>query len=292
MRILFLGGDQRQLSILNELYTRHSIDVVGYKLIELDDNIKKINIENLDISLYDVIIFPVNGVQDNYLLKTPFDDEQIHLDLSLLSASKPNALIFTGIRTKWLDDILKTSNKECIALMEDNDVKKENSIPTVEGIIGDLVYNTPSTINQANILVLGYGNIGKLLVEKLRALDANVAVGVMLENDFEYLKKQDINTFYTNDHQLFSDAIKQSQIIINTVPSLMLNKDFLDLVGENAYILDIASAPHGVDKDYADEKCLNHKLSLGIPALVAPKTAGLILYKKINKMIGGEKWKK
>lgn len=289
MRILFLGGDQRQLSILNELYIRHSIDVIGYKLIELDDNINKINIENLDISLYDVIIFPVNGVQDNYLLKTPFDDEQIYLDLSLLSTSKPNALIFTGIRTKWLDDILKSSNKECIALMDDNDVKRENSIPTVEGIVGDLVYNTPSTINQANILVLGHGNIGKLLVDKLRALDANVSVGVILENDFEYLKKHDINTFYTNDHQLFSDTIKQSQIIINTVPSLILNKDFLDLVDKKAYILDIASTPHGVDKDYADEKGLNHKLSLGIPALVAPKTAGLILYKKINKMIGGEK---
>jgi dipicolinate synthase subunit A len=289
MRILFLGGDQRQLSIVNELSTRHSIDVVGYKLAELEDKIKKIDIENLNISLYDVIIFPVNGVQDNYVLKTSFENEPIHLDLSLLSTSKSNALIFTGIRTKWLDDILKSSNKECIALMEENDVKKQNSIPTVEGIIGDLVYNTPNTINQANILVLGYGNIGKLLVEKLKSLGANVVVGVMEENDFEYLKEQDISAFFTADQQSFSVAVKQSQIIINTVPSLMLNKELLDAVEKETYILDVASAPHGVDKDYAIERGLNHKLSLGIPSIVAPKTAGLILSKKINQMIGGKK---
>lgn len=289
MKILCLGGDQRQLVIVNDLCMRHSVDVVGYDDIELGDNIKKIKMNDLDISLYDVIIFPVSGVQENYLLKTSFSEETIYLDPSLLAFSKREALIFTGVITKWLDDILGSSNKWAIPLMEDIEVKRENSIPTVEGIIGDLIYNSPNTINKANILVLGYGNVGKLLVEKLRAMDANVAVGVILQSDFEYLKLRNIKGFYVTDEQLFGDTIKQSEIIVNTVPSLILNRNYLDLVNKETYILDISSFPYGVDSAYAEEKGLRHKLFQAIPSIVAPKTAGLILSKKINRVIGGEK---
>jgi dipicolinate synthase subunit A len=172
--------------------------------------------------------------------------------------------------------------------MEDDEIKKSNSIPTTEGIIADLVYNTPHTINGSDILVLGYGNVGKLLTEKLIALDARVAVGVNTSSDFNTLMKDKIDVFYTNNQTDFSNNLVKANIVVNTVPSLLLDKNYLDVVNHNTYILDISSYPYGIDFDYAKNKYLKCKLFSGIPGVVAPKTSGLILSKKIKHVIGGE----
>ncbi len=286
MRILFLGGDQRQLIVINELSKKHVIDVIGYEKIDL--NVNKINLKDLNISIYDIIIFPVNGVQKDYFLTSSFNDEKLKLNPDLLNNAKEKALIFTGIKTKYLEEMLKLSNKKVISLMEDKEIQIENSIPTVEGIIADIVFNTLETLKNSNILILGYGNIGKLLTEKLKVLDAVITVGVIENNDYEELLLNGTNTFYTNDTVAFSEAVKQKNIIVNTVPSVLLNKYYLDLIDKDTYILDVASYPHGVDFEYAKSINIKHKLFLGIPSIVAPKTAGRILSKKINTMIGGE----
>ncbi len=289
MRILFLGGDPRQIIIINELSKNHNIDVVGYEKITLNDNINKILLKDLDVTLYDVIIFPVSGVQDNYLLKSSFSDEKLQLNQHFLDNVNKKTLIFTGIRTKCLDEMLELSNKEVISLMQDKEIQVENSVPTVEGIIADVIYNTPETLKNSNILILGYGNIGRLLSNKLKALDAVITVGVIERKDYEELLSRNINAFYTSNVVSFSEAVKQKQVIINTVPSLLLNKYYLDLVDKDIYILDVSSYPYGVDFEYAKSINLKCKLFLGIPSIVAPKTAGQILSRKINTMIGGEK---
>jgi dipicolinate synthase subunit A len=69
----------------------------------------------------------------------------------------------------------------------------------------------------------------------------------------------------------------------------MQDKEYLTLLNKNAYILDVASYPHGVDFEAANNLKIKNSLLLGIPSLVAPKTAGKILVKKINSIIGGEK---
>lgn len=290
MKALFLGGDKRQLEIINDLYQKGTeIHLVGYENIDIPGCVIKKNINNLKIIEYNVIVLPVNGVKSDLSVTCDFNDEKVILPADIFMNARNDVLIFTGIMTEELKKMLEIANKNAIVLMDDNDIKKENSIPTVEGIIGDLVYNTDYTISGSNILILGYGNVGKLLALKLKYLDANVTVGVISKDDFELLKENNIAGFYTNNSELMKNMIKNNEIIINTVPNILLSKEYLDSVKENCYILDIASHPHGIDFDYANNHHIRNKLLLGIPSMVAPKTAGQILTKKISNIIGGEK---
>ncbi len=286
MKALFLGGDKRQLEIIKKLIEKELvIDLVGYDLINIDGTTHK-DIDNLDISLYDFIFFPVNGVKDNFSISCTYGTKDIQLTTSLLNKCKDKVKIFTGIKTDILNKMLDIANKECIALMDDPDIKKENSIPTVEGIIGHLIYNTEFTINGSNIFVLGYGNVGKPLVESLIHLKANVTVGIIKQEEFIELVSNQIPCIYTNNHDIMQSTMQDSDIIINTVPELILNREYLEkLNNNNVYILDISSHPHGVDFKSANELHLKNKLLLGIPGEVAPKTAGNILAKKINNII-------
>jgi hypothetical protein len=88
MKILFLGGDERQLAIINDLYLRYEVDVVGYEKIKLDDRINKIDLHDLDISLYDVIIFPVSGLQNGYSLKASYSEKDLRICPTLLANTK------------------------------------------------------------------------------------------------------------------------------------------------------------------------------------------------------------
>lgn len=289
MKILFLGGDKRQLSIINELKNKYSVETVGYDNILINNTYNK-KITDLKMNNYQAIVFPVSGVLDNFTIEAVYTKEDIILPNDLLTNTNAKALIFTGIKSINLDKMLKLANREAIILMNDQNVVKENTIPTIEGIIGDLINHTDYTINQANILVLGYGKVGKSLTDLLTFLGAHVIVGKNKTKDDELLKSKGIKSIFTSDEKGMENALRTCDIIINTVPSLILNKTYLKFINKEAYLLDISSFPHGIDFNYADALKLNHKKLLGIPGLVAPKTAGLILAKKIKKVLGGERY--
>ncbi len=285
MKALFLGGDKRQIEIVKDLNKKEiDIDLVGYDLIDINE-IRNISLNDIDISKYDFIFFPINGVKDDLSISCTYSSEKTFLPVDLLEKTKEKAKIFTGIKTKKLNQMLEIAKKECIALMDDIDIKRENGIPTVEGIIGDLIYNTDYTISGSNIFVLGYGNVGKPLVKTLQCLNANVTVGIIKPDEFTELLKQQIPCIYTSNHNLMTTIMRDSNIIINTVPELILNKEYLQVLNNTIYILDVSSHPHGVDFKSANELNLKNKLLLGIPGDVAPKTAGNILVKKINSII-------
>lgn len=285
MRVLFLGGDKRYLEIVRRLKDKKfDIDLVGY--IKKYENINNKKIDEINICDYDVIFFPINGVMNDFIIK---GEESISVNVNLLKRSKCDALIFSGIPTPCLDKILKESNREAIYLMQDKEIVLDNAVITVEGILADIINNTEISINNSNIMVIGYGNIGKSLSDALNYLKANVIVAVKEQEDFEKLKSRGMYTIYSNDINAMKMAINLSDIIINTVPSLVLNEEFIDSIKNEAYVLDISSYPYGINKEYLDKKQIKNKIYPGIPGKIAPKTAGRILTKKIEKILGGHK---
>lgn len=286
MKALFLGGDKRQLEIIDDLYHRDiEIDVVGYEKANLSKDINKKKLNEIKISDYEIIMFPVSGVKGDLSVTAEYSDEPIIINIDLLLDAQKKALIFTGIKTKILDEMLRISKLNAITLMEDDDIKKENGIPTVEGILADIIYNTPFTINGSTIFVIGHGNIGKRLSSNLNTLGANTIIGVKDVKEFSKLVGCGLNAVLTYNRKSMAQAIANCDIIINTVPSLIIDSELLRFANEDTYILDISSYPHGVDFEMAEKLGLQAKTLLGIPSLVAPKTAGKILSKKINLIV-------
>ena len=285
MNVLVLGGDLRYLEIIDALRSKYIVNTIGYKNTYID-GVKNIDIDDVDISIYDVIIFPINGVMDKYFINCRFNNVPIKVPEDLLVGCKENALIFSGISSPNLDEMLRVSNKNCIYMMKDKDVIKRNAIPTVEGVIADIINNTDKTIEDSNILVFGYGNIGSVLVKYLSLLGADICVSIIDKNDKKILDDMNIKNFYSNDYSSLIKEIGNNDIIINTVPSTVIDNSFIKYINRDCYVLDIASHPHGIDREVLDEFFIKNKLYLGIPGKVAPKTSGKILTKKINEVMG------
>lgn len=285
MEVLILGGDSRYLEIIKYLSKKNNVDVIGYNKYKFSDKVNNIEIEDIDMKKYDIIFFPINGVNKDYLINCEFNDDLIYLNQKLLSTSKDNVLIFSGIRTNNLDNMLNYAKRKCIYLMNDEDIIDKNAISTVEGIISDVIINTPKTIYESNILVLGYGHIGTLLTNYLNFLGANICVGIILQKDKIILNCNGINNFYTYEKDKLRDSINKADVIINTVPSHIIEDCDIKYINQACYVLDISSYPHGFNKEILDNFYIKNKLYLGIPGKVAPITSGKILVKKINEIL-------
>lgn len=283
MNTLIIGDDRRYSIIINDFKEKnYNVDLLGF-----DDEIigtSKISLNDIDISKYDVIVFPVSGVGNDFKIKSK---EDIKLSIDFLKNSKENVLIFSGINTEYLDKILNYSEKKATFLMKDKGVIKENVIPTVEGILADIIINTDITINDADIMVIGYGNVGKELVKILKYLNANVTVSIELDKDKEMLDLLSISNVYSKDINNMISKITKQDIIINTAPSLVLDNKYINYYKNDVYILDIASYPYGIDKESLDNSNIKNKIYSSIPNEVAYKTSGIILTKKINSYLGG-----
>lgn len=283
MNALIIGDDRRYSIIINNFKEKkYNIDLLGFN----DEIIgtSKISLNDIDISKYDVILFPVSGVGNDFFIKS---NENIKLSIDFLKNSKENVLIFSGINTECLDRMLNYSKKTATFLMKDKEVIKENVIPTVEGILADIIINTDITIRNSNVMVIGYGNVGKVLVRTLEYLNANVTVSIELDKDKEILDLLSIPSVYSKDINNMISKISKQDIIINTAPSLVLDNKYINYYKDDVYILDIASYPYGIDKKLLDNSNIKNKIYSSIPNEVAYKTSGIILTKKINSYLGG-----
>jgi len=285
MNVLVLGGDLRYLEIIDDLKSRYSVSVVGYKNTYID-GVKNIDISDVDIGRYDVVILPINGVMNKNMINCRFNNTPIKLPQDFFVNSKDDVLIFSGISTPNLDELLKVSNRDCIYMMKDKEVIRKNAVPTAEGVLADVINNTDCTLGDSKVLVFGYGNVGKVIVRYLRYFNSDICVSIIDPKDKKDLDNLGIKCFYSDCRSDLVDHIASSDIIINTVPSTVINDDLIKYINRDCYVLDIASHPHGINKEVLDEFFIKNKLYLGIPGKIAPKTSGKILSKKINDVMG------
>lgn len=203
------------------------------------------------------------------------------------------------------------NNIKIIDLMQNDELTILNTIATAEGAISDIVTNTDFNLHGSKVLILGFGRVSKVLAKKLKALDANVTCAARKESDFAWMealgynvaninllgKNNLANEFDSLDKKddvgahlksYDSQNLNQYDIIINTVPTIILDKEKLQYVNKNCFLLDLASKPGGFDQEYISENKLNYKWSLAIPGKVAPVTSAMYIKNTIDNILKKE----
>lgn len=73
--------------------------------------------------------------------------------------------------------------------------------------------------------------------------------------------------------------------MINTVPFLVIDSKKIDSFDKDILIIDLASNPGGIYKEYALSKNIKVITALGIPGKETPKAAGRYIKEIIDKLI-------
>lgn len=262
LNILIIGGDNRQ-KILNE-----NLKNLGYTtkhIIERNDL-------NINFDDFECIVFPYPTTKDGITVNNTLSEDKLFIA----------ELVKKINRQKVLCGNYNFVNLEYIDYGKSEELTFLNAVPTAEGAIEIAIKNTPKTIWKSNCLVVGNGKCGKILADRLSALKANVTVSARKDVDFAFIDSYGFN--YINTYEIAKSA-HLYDIIFNTVDSLVIDETVLNNCKKDCLIIELASAPYGIDFAAAEKLGIKTINAPGLPGKIAPQTAADILTKTIIKLI-------
>lgn len=285
MEILVCGGDIRQI------YMAEALEEKGYDVsYTLFDNADVKNIQNSKnvkkaIRSCDVLILPLPVSKGGKYINSPFSDTCMPINGLSSLINKPQT-VFGGMLPFSLTEELNEKNINYCDYYKNEELITRNAIPTAEGILGLLIDNIPVTVCSSKCLVTGYGRCGKAAAELLLKNGADVTVAARSNEALSLAAKDGCSTVPIDNLKNIS---LNFDAVINTVPYRILVKSVLEKINRDCVLVEISSAPFGIDFDAADEIGLKVIKAPSLPGKVSPKTAGIIIADCINAVLTGGK---
>lgn len=171
--------------------------------------------------------------------------------------------------------IAPPSVREGLPYYENEVYAIRNADLTAEGALALLLRRSGQPLRDMELLLVGYGRIGRLLARRLAALGVRVTVAARDPRQRAYAQCEGCHAVDITQIRPTYDAV------INTVPAPLLSGGF-----GGAFCLDLAAAPGG----WADDTPVLR--APGLPGLHAPAAAAVILRDAIYETLKEEKaWK-
>ena len=267
-----IGGDLRTIKLAKMLANEgNKIYTYGLeKAEELKDNSNIIFTEKISKAIpkdVEVVIGPIPFTSNGVNINAPFGEKEISIREMIHYLE--GKILIAGSISPEIYDMANDDYIEIIDIMKREELAVLNTISTAEGAIEIAISNTNKIIHGSEVLILGFGRIGKVLARKMAGLSAKVTCAARKDEDLAWIrayghKETNINALGEN--------LSQYDIILNTVPHLVLNKERLQYVKKDALLIDLASNPGGIDKKEAKELNLKLVWALDLPGKVAPVT--------------------
>ena len=266
-KISIIGGDLRIIK-LSEMLIEEGAQVYSYGLEKAEaSDLNKCSTLQETVNNSEIILGPIPFSSNGKDINCPFGEKQISIRemLHYLNAK----ILIAGSIMPEVYNMANDEYIEIIDIMKREELAVLNTISTAEGTIEIAIANTNKIIHGSKVLILGFGRIGKVLARKLAGLSAKVTCAARKDEDLAWIRAYGHNE--TNINTL-GENLGDFDIIINTVPHLILNKERLQYVKEDCLLIDLASNPGGIDKKETKARNLKLIWALALPGKVAPVT--------------------
>lgn len=276
MKIAVIGGDKRMLFAARAFADAgNEVGVAGFDYLMSLCEIRVMT-PGEAAEWAQLIVLPVRPLQDGFL-NAPFSHSPI--DFRLLTEQIGQKSVFSGcaeqVRPFIRGRVFDYASRE--------DFTYANAALTAEGALSLLLSEYEDSVRDTDMLILGWGRIGKLLSRDLSALGAHVTVAARRLSDRSLITLSGMRAPDYPDIRYEDYAV-----IVNTVPAPVLDGSAVDRMREDVFLIDLASAPGGVDFARARERGLTCIHALALPGKTAPLAAGRIVKDTIYTIIKEE----
>lgn len=283
-KIAVIGGDLRSAK-LAKMLAKDENEIYVYGLEKAEDmkdaeNIIKCESVKKAVEKAEIVIGPIPFSSNGTIINAPYSNNEITIR-ELMHNIHTQILIAGGIQPEVY---LMTNNEyiEIIDIMKREELAVLNTIATAEGTIQIAIENTNTILHGSNCLILGFGRIGKVLARKLVGLSVNVTCAARKDDDIAWIQAYGYKSLNINE---LGEELNQYDIIINTVPHIILNEKRLEYVRNDVLLIDLASNPGGIDKKSVKDKKLKFIWALSLPGKVAPITSAEFIKNTIYNII-------
>lgn len=275
-----IGGDMRSVYLTEEL-AHHQNRICHYALMAAPDENRCSDAAILTAvsSLAEActssrcIICPIPFSKNGCDISQNVLNENLALE-ELLSVLHHGQSFFAGCIPETFKKEAEEKGVFVHDLMLDTVLVYHNTIATAEGALCEAISRSPLNLHKSSCAVLGFGKCGSTLAQYLKGMFCSVYVST---NDNEERAKASIIADDTGDLNDFKKKSEQFDFIFNTIPAPVINSETLQTMQNGVTIIDIASAPGGVD--FAESKRLGITAILcpGLPGKYAPSSSARLI---------------
>jgi len=271
-RVAVLGGDSRELYIAAELASRgHEVRYFGSN----DNGAAGVqHCASPEEAVQDAhwIVCPSPGLGAGDQVYAPFSTQPIVLAPELLGRSDASlGGIVLGRATPTLVATAAALSIDIFEMKDDRSLAISNATSVAEALVSLLVTKTTRVLTEYRILVVGYGATGAALTDALLGLACRPSVAAARPEHLSRIRQRGAVPV---PYEQRVDAMAESDIVVNTVPSV-------DAVPPEAFaalrrrlVVDIASPPGGMDHDAATAADVDVTWARGLAGARAPHSAG------------------
>ena len=272
--ILILGGDSRQIC-LNRL-----LNQTGHKTLFYYDKLTSFSLREAMEDSH-IILCPVPFTKDG---STIFSVNSLPgLEIHDFTAALNNTHTLFG------GNIPTAVRERCGSLsipfhdfMRMEEVAWKNAVATAEGAVAEAIALSPLNLYRSRCLVTGWGRCASILADRLKGMGAGVTVAGRDSSRLVSARCLGYNTCLLKE---LEPIMGEFDFIFNTIPSLVLDAALAEQVQDNAAVIDIASAPGGVDFPALERRNIRARLCPGLPGRYSPLSSARILYEAVMEHI-------
>ena len=276
--LLAAGGDRRQLALLPVLRKEPwQLDTLG---------LGEGNPTGLS---YDGLLLPLPALRHGQV--PVLEGPPLEL-IPLLSRIKPGGLVVGGAFSKPHRDTICSLGYPVEDVMERESLVWENAKLTAQAVPVLLGMEDGIFLKGKQVLVLGGGRVAKALWPVLKDRGAKVAVAARSSAQLDLAEQAGAEAVPLEQME---PALGRAELVINTIPAPVLGRKELAALHAGVLVLDLASAPGGVDFAAARELDVSARLEPGLPGKWFPVQAGRLLGETVQEILqehwpeGGER---
>jgi dipicolinate synthase subunit A len=233
----------------------------------------------------DVLVLPTPASNDGITLFAPMMEETVTLG-ELLDTCHPGSLIFGGKLPASFLEQCKARHFWVSDYLAREDFAVQNAVPTAEGTIKLLLTRRQKILSGERVLLVGFGRVTKALIRPLVGFGTKVTVAARKREQQIWAKQMGAEDAIPLEQ--LKQAAAHTEILINTVPAVVITDEVLSMLPKEAMILDLASLPGGIDLDAARRLDRTVLAALGIPGKHFPITAAEILLQTLEQVMAEE----
>ena len=285
-----LGGDRRQAVIANELIALgqevrlFGLGEAGFSCIggTVCTDIAKA------LEGCNAVILPLPVTRNRVDLSMPLcQDERIDITELIETIKRSGcSYVFGGNLPAQFTKLEQENGIIVCDYYKHEGLQRKNALASAEGALMLTMEHTDITVSGLKALVCGYGRIGSMLAEMLDRLGADVTVAARRD---EVLCEASLNGFKTarlgGDTEYLRAAVESSDVILNTVPHMILTETVIKGCSKKQLYIEIASSPGGIDLAKARDVGIRTVFAPSLPGRYAPISAGKYIFDTIKEIL-------
>ena len=193
---------------------------------------------------------------------------------SLSGLLAKNALVVGGRLNTDVIEYFSSLGHDVADFFTREELVIRNCVPTAEGALQIALRELAVTVDGTRTLMIGYGRVAKACAKLFSAVGSDVTVAARKLSQLAQAQNDGCKAIGLNS---IAENIGSFDIVINTVPAMVLTKQILERLGKDAIVIDLASMPGGTDFEAAKQLGRRVVHALALPGKTAPVTSGKLI---------------